>query len=114
MVDNAYCDAVSLIEGHRAQLDRLVVALLKSGDVDRPEIAAALHGGEMRSYRPHDSAFTSDKPPITERMPLPTRTPGEPSPYRVPEYGRFEQASPFGGLFASILSLWKRRRRTSI
>jgi len=113
MVDNAYCDAVSLIEEHRAQLDRLVAVLLKSGDVDRPEIAAALHGGEMKPYQPHDSAFMPGARPITEQEPLPTLPQGDPSPHMIPEYGRFQQRSPLGSLVSSILSL-RRRRRASL
>ena len=42
MIAEAYRDAIAMIDRHRSQLDRLASALMASGDLDRPEIAAAL------------------------------------------------------------------------
>jgi cell division protease FtsH len=65
LVDDAYRDAVALIDEHRAQLDRLAAALLKAGDIDRPEIVAALEGAVAQArtirgaYAGHDQRSSS-------------------------------------------------------
>ena len=61
LVDDAYRDAVSLIKEHTPQLKRLAETLLQAGDVDRPEIVAALQGGASVAHRPR-SAFANQQP----------------------------------------------------
>jgi cell division protease FtsH len=45
IVDEAYQDAIRLLDAHRGELDRLADALLTAEDLDRPEIVAVLSGG---------------------------------------------------------------------
>ena len=52
LVADAYRDAVSLVEEHRTQLDRLATALLHSGEIERPEIELALVDAKPSGYKP--------------------------------------------------------------
>ncbi len=52
LVDEAYVDAVNLIQEHREQLDRLSEALISSGDIDRQEIVAAMRGAVAAPRQP--------------------------------------------------------------
>jgi cell division protease FtsH len=52
LVDEAYVDAVNLIQEHREQLERLSEALINSGDIDRREIVAAMHGAVAAPRQP--------------------------------------------------------------
>jgi cell division protease FtsH len=52
LVDEAYVDAVNLIQEHREQLERLSEALITSGDIDRREIVAALRGAVAAPRQP--------------------------------------------------------------
>ena len=53
IVEEAYRDAIALVEEHREQLERLTKALLAAGDIDHLEIAAAMEGSTLAARRPN-------------------------------------------------------------
>jgi cell division protease FtsH len=53
IVEEAYRDAIALVEEHREQLERLTQALLAAGDIDHLEIAAAMEGSTVAARRPN-------------------------------------------------------------
>ena len=53
IVEEAYRDAIAMVEEHREQLERLTQALLAAGDIDHLEIAAAMEGSTLAARRPN-------------------------------------------------------------
>jgi cell division protease FtsH len=53
IVEDAYRDAIAMVEEHREQLERLTQALLAAGDIDHLEIAAAMEGSTVVARRPN-------------------------------------------------------------
>jgi cell division protease FtsH len=74
IVEDAYRDAIALAEEHREQLERLTQALLKAGDIDHLEIAAAMEGSTRSARRPNlqplpEPEFVADLDEAPERAP---------------------------------------------
>ncbi len=75
MIAEAYGHALSLIEDHRAELDRLAAALLASEELDRLEIAAVLgRPRPVRRVRPAPGPRTH--PALVSPEPSPPPAPG--------------------------------------
>ena len=53
IVEDAYREAIQLVQEHREQLERLTQALLTAGDIDHLEIAAAMAGSTVAPRRPN-------------------------------------------------------------
>jgi len=53
IVEDAYRDAIAMVQEHREQLERLTQALLSAGDIDHLEIAAAMEGSTRKARRPN-------------------------------------------------------------
>ena len=65
IVEDAYRDAIAMVEEHREQLERLTQALLAAGDIDHLEIAAAMEGSTVVARRPNLQPLP-DPAPIAE------------------------------------------------
>jgi hypothetical protein len=53
-----------MVDAHRPQLQRLAQALLKAGDINRPEIIVAMEGSDpqpRRLQRPHTPSSSSQR-----------------------------------------------------
>ncbi|WP_169542360.1 ATP-dependent metallopeptidase FtsH/Yme1/Tma family protein [Solirubrobacter soli] len=84
IVEDAYRDAIAMVEEHREQLERLTQALLKAGDIDHLEIAAAMEGSTPAARRPNlqplpEPEFVADldeepEDPPSRRLWLPGRS----------------------------------------
>jgi cell division protease FtsH len=72
IVEEAYREAIALVEAHRQQLERLTQALLAAGDIDHLEIAAAMEGSTVAPRRPNlqplpEPEFVADVEPDAPR-----------------------------------------------
>jgi cell division protease FtsH len=62
IVEDAYRDAIAMVEEHREQLERLTQALLTAGDIDHLEIAAAMEGSTHSPRRPNLQPLADPQP----------------------------------------------------
>ena len=77
IVEDAYRDAIALVEEHREQLERLAQALLTAGDIDHLEIAAALEGSTVAPRKPKLQPLPEPDPvPAAEPRPRKLWLPG--------------------------------------
>ncbi|MBE2314389.1 AAA family ATPase [Solirubrobacter sp. CPCC 204708] len=72
IVEDAYRDAIALVEEHREQLERLTQALLAAGDIDHLEIAAAMEGSTVAARRPNLAPLPDPVEPQLEEEPVAT------------------------------------------
>jgi cell division protease FtsH len=98
LVEDAYRDAVVMVREHRQQLDALANTLLAAGDVERPEIVAAMHGTVPQPRHPQ----VRHQP-----VPLPVAIGGRALSGRW----RLRQPLPHPAVLAAFASL-RRRYRT--
>ena len=73
LVDDAYQDAIRLLQAHRDELERLAAALLEHEDLDRPEIVAVLAGVADEPRATPQRAAASPQPAlaVADRPALP-------------------------------------------
>jgi cell division protease FtsH len=62
IVEEAYREAIAMVEEHREQLERLTQALLAAGDIDHLEIAAAIEGSTIAARRPNLQPLPEPEP----------------------------------------------------
>ena len=62
IVEEAYREAIRMVQEHRAQLERLAQALLTAGDIDHLEIAAAMEGSVIEPRRPNLQPLPEPEP----------------------------------------------------
>ena len=62
IVEEAYREAIAMVEEHREQLERLTQALLAAGDIDHLEIAAAMEGSTIAARRPNLQPLPDPEP----------------------------------------------------
>ncbi|WP_270043330.1 ATP-dependent metallopeptidase FtsH/Yme1/Tma family protein [Solirubrobacter ginsenosidimutans] len=62
IVEDAYRDAIAMVQEHREQLERLTQALLRAGDIDHLEIAAAMEGSTPAARRPNLQPLPDPEP----------------------------------------------------
>jgi cell division protease FtsH len=62
IVEEAYRDAIAMVQEHREQLERLTHALLSAGDIDHLEIAAAMEGSTRTPRRPNLQPLLDPEP----------------------------------------------------
>jgi cell division protease FtsH len=62
VVEDAYRDAIAMVQEHREQLERLTQALLSAGDIDHLEIAAAMEGSTRKARRPNLQPLADPEP----------------------------------------------------
>jgi cell division protease FtsH len=72
IVEEAYRDAIALVEEHREQLERLTQALLTAGDIDHLEISAAMEGSTVAARRPNLQPLPDPEPEVVEEEPVTT------------------------------------------
>ena len=106
IVEEAYRDAIAMVEEHREQLERLTQALLAAGDIDHLEIAAAMEGSTVAPRRPNlqplpdpEPEFVADvepdEPPLTRASGSRAAPAPEPrSPRSAPSAPPHAAASP--------------------
>jgi cell division protease FtsH len=66
IVEEAYRDAIAMVEEHREQLERLTQALLTAGDIDHLEISAAMEGSTVAARRPNLQPLPDPEPEVVE------------------------------------------------
>ena len=74
IVEDAYRDAIAMVEEHLEQLERLTRALLAAGDIDHLEIAAAMEGSTVAARRPNLQ-------PLPDPTPVAEPVEAEPAPH---------------------------------
>jgi cell division protease FtsH len=62
IVEDAYRDAIAMVQEHAEQLERLTTALLSAGDIDHLEIAAAMEGSTRTAPRPNLQPLADPEP----------------------------------------------------
>ena len=67
IVEDAYRDAIAMVEEHREQLERLTQALLAAGDIDHLEIAAAMEGSTLAAPPPEPAAAPGPRARLRRR-----------------------------------------------
>jgi cell division protease FtsH len=72
LVDDAYRDAVALVTEHAAQLEAIAQALLTAGDIDRPEIIAAMNGADPKARKPRQPMAPVFREPAPEGVAVST------------------------------------------
>jgi cell division protease FtsH len=82
MVDDAYRDAVALVTEHAAQLEAIAQALLTVGDIDRPEIVAAMNGADPKARKPRQPMAPVFREPAPEGVGVSAPVLPEPAPTR--------------------------------